>query len=44
MGRGDKRTKKGKIFLGSYGKARDRKNKNVSNDNRNLPTPPEQKD
>ena len=22
MGRGDKRTKKGKIFLGSYGKAR----------------------
>ncbi|UAY56368.1 30S ribosomal protein THX [Arachidicoccus terrestris] len=22
MGRGDKKTKKGKIFLGSYGKAR----------------------
>ncbi|MFT4202947.1 MAG: 30S ribosomal protein THX [Chitinophagaceae bacterium] len=25
MGRGDKKTKKGKIFLGSYGKSRPRK-------------------
>ena len=28
MGRGDKRTKRGKIFAGSYGKSRSRKKKN----------------
>ncbi len=27
MGRGDKRTKKGKIFQGSHGKTRPKKNK-----------------
>ncbi|MBK8444581.1 MAG: 30S ribosomal protein THX [Sphingobacteriales bacterium] len=27
MGKGDKRTKKGKIFKGSYGNARPKKNK-----------------
>jgi 30S ribosomal protein S31 len=27
MGKGDKRTKKGKIFRGSYGKSRPRKRK-----------------
>jgi 30S ribosomal protein S31 len=30
MGRGDKKTKKGKIFKGSYGKSRPRKKKPVS--------------
>ncbi|EAY23790.1 30S ribosomal protein THX [Microscilla marina] len=29
MGRGDKRTRKGKIFLGSYGKVRPRKKPNT---------------
>lgn len=28
MGRGDKRTRKGKIFKGSFGKKRPRKSKN----------------
>ncbi len=37
MGRGDKRTKKGKIFRGSYGKTRSKKNENVSNEHRNIP-------
>ncbi len=27
MGRGDRRTKKGKIYLGTYGKSRPRKSK-----------------
>ncbi len=27
MGRGDKRTKRGKIFMGSHGKTRPKKNK-----------------
>lgn len=30
MGRGDKKTKKGKIFKGSFGKSRPSKNKEVS--------------
>jgi len=30
MGRGDSRTRKGKIFKGSYGKKRPRKEKNAS--------------
>lgn len=29
MGKGDKRSKRGKIFSGSFGKSRPRKNKNV---------------
>ncbi|MFP4014930.1 MAG: 30S ribosomal protein THX [Chitinispirillaceae bacterium] len=29
MGRGDRRTRKGKIFRGSYGKNRTRKNKSA---------------
>ncbi len=29
MGKGDRRTKKGKIFRGTYGKSRPRKPKNV---------------
>lgn len=29
MGKGDKRTKKGKIFRGSFGKVRPKKTKNV---------------
>lgn len=29
MGRGDKRTRKGKIFLGSYGRVRPRKKPNA---------------
>lgn len=37
MGRGDKKTKKGKIFRGSYGKARSKKNENVSNAHRDIP-------
>lgn len=36
MGRGDKRTKKGKIFVGSYGKTRPRgKKKNAASVNEN---------
>ncbi len=30
MGKGDKRSTKGKIFLGSYGKSRPKKGKKVS--------------
>jgi 30S ribosomal protein S31 len=31
MGKGDKRTKKGKIVKGSYGNSRPRKEKNLEN-------------
>ena len=30
MGKGDKKTKKGKIFKGSFGKSRPRKNKKAA--------------
>jgi 30S ribosomal protein S31 len=30
MGKGDKRTRRGKIFAGSYGKSRPKRKKNIS--------------
>ena len=35
MGRGDKRTKRGKIFLGSYGKTRLKKSKRNKQNTKN---------
>ncbi|TNE45063.1 MAG: 30S ribosomal protein THX [Deltaproteobacteria bacterium] len=37
MGKGDRRTRKGKIFRGTYGKSRPRKQKNVEATRANHP-------
>lgn len=38
MGKGDKRTLRGKIYKGSYGKARPHKNKNKNQGKKKTPS------